>query len=354
VWWPGKRVSIDEMDIPFKGSHSGKERITYKKAGDGFLIYALSDSNGNVFSTSIKCDNQRKNQAGLSPIFSALYSLAVRLPQQNKYHHVFADNLYGQVNLAEKLWEKNILFTSTARENRVPKLVNIPSSSAHNTFKILKRNHAMVICWMDRKLVRFITTAHCHLEIVNAIRKRPVWSPEDDRFVHLPTPVPVLNVANDYNNFMDGVDLSDQLRHYYPVRLRSRKWWCALFWWIVHTAANNAYLMFQANCRATQTMDHLAFHRKLAGELVGESDILGADARQSKGSKRQRAMVAEPTYAEGHMPIPVPRDHRGFPLDWDCVNCKAKSHVRVRTSIQCSTCNVGLCLNCYRDFHTCK
>jgi hypothetical protein len=124
------------MDISFKGSQQGKERITYKKAGDRYLIYALSDVNGYVYSTSIKFDNLRKNQANLSSTFSAQYSLAIRLPQQNEWHHVFADNLYGNVELAERLWEKKILFTCTTRENRVPKDILLPADSPRNEFNV--------------------------------------------------------------------------------------------------------------------------------------------------------------------------------------------------------------------------
>lgn len=41
---PGKHVSIDEMDISFKGRSAYKSRVKFKRrAGDGFLNYALCD-----------------------------------------------------------------------------------------------------------------------------------------------------------------------------------------------------------------------------------------------------------------------------------------------------------------------
>ncbi len=35
-WHPSREVSMDEIDVSFKGSHKGKKRIPYKRASDGF------------------------------------------------------------------------------------------------------------------------------------------------------------------------------------------------------------------------------------------------------------------------------------------------------------------------------
>ena len=46
------------MDIGFRGKHQHKQRITFKKTGDGFLVYALCDSAGYVFAFFVKFDNK--------------------------------------------------------------------------------------------------------------------------------------------------------------------------------------------------------------------------------------------------------------------------------------------------------
>lgn len=44
----GSNISIDEQDIGFQGQHKDKQRISYKRVGDGFLVDALC-SDGYTF-----------------------------------------------------------------------------------------------------------------------------------------------------------------------------------------------------------------------------------------------------------------------------------------------------------------
>lgn len=44
TWLPGHNRSNDEQNIGFKGIHSNKLRISYKKEGDGFQSDCLSDA----------------------------------------------------------------------------------------------------------------------------------------------------------------------------------------------------------------------------------------------------------------------------------------------------------------------
>jgi hypothetical protein len=352
AWNMGREVSIDEMDLAFKGRHEGKERIIYKRAGDGFLVYALCDTNGFVYSFTVKFDNQRRNEQSLSSVFSALYTLACRLPSSNKWHHVFADNLYSNVRLAECLFQKKILFTCTARENRVPPICSIAAASDHNTFKAVKKNGVIAVGWKDRKVVRFITTGHSSASIINTQRTRKRFDETTQEYCSVIVAEPTLNIARDYNDNMNGVDVADQLRIYYPVRLKSRKWWHVFFWWGVQTSICNAYLMYKTHFHGQHHLDHKGFRKALALQLLGiEIDTMGEEA-MTKASKRRRSMTVKPTVALAHMPVKVPTGANGRLQDRECVRCKRLHRNRHRTSIVCSTCEVGLCLECYAPFHS--
>ena len=47
----------------------------------------------------------------------------------------------------------------------------------------------------------------------------------------------------DYQEFMRGVDLSDQLKSYYYVGRRFKKWWKRVFSYLLEVCCQNAYVL---------------------------------------------------------------------------------------------------------------
>ena len=183
-------------------------RITYKKAGDGFLFYALCDTNGYLFQFFPFFDTQWvMNHFGMAKTFSAVVELLKHIPTTEEWHHVFMDNLYGNVKLAEHLLEMKFECTSTMRANRIPKGLKLNAKPAHNEFVSLFRNGVKVIKWMDKKEVRFCTTAQQHFPemLIDKTMKRPVKDPVTGAYERKEVIEQVLNVAKDYNDNMNGV-----------------------------------------------------------------------------------------------------------------------------------------------------
>ena len=81
----GQDISVDEQDIGFQGRHSDKQRITFKKVGDGFLVDALC-ADGYTFTWFFR--NQKAPaqwiETGLSPLHSRVMSLFQQLPEKTK------------------------------------------------------------------------------------------------------------------------------------------------------------------------------------------------------------------------------------------------------------------------------
>ena len=243
IYQPGKMVSIDEMDIPFKGRSHLKSRVKFKKAGDGFLTYSLCDpANGYAYFFEFQFDPLIPvMKAGLAKTFNAVLHLASALPSPG--HHIFADNLYSSAALAQELLSKGHAYTCTARSNRVPECVkqDTPRSTAvraarKGTVKWASRGDVVALSVFDSKPVNMPTTGHRTLEEVEYTRKHPGYDQEAGTWKMIASVEKRLNVIDDYNNFMNGVDVADQLRTNYETRVKSNKWWHPIFWALINTA----------------------------------------------------------------------------------------------------------------------
>ena len=135
--------------------------------------------------------------------------------------------------------------TSTARVNRFPKELKLPRNPAPGTFATMWNGTCVAVLWKDRQEVRFLTSAHNPIVPVTQTKRGVIFDTARNKYIRATTTKTVLNVSYDYNFNMNGVDIADQLRSYYSCKLRSRKWWHSLFWWMVDTAICNAYVVYK-------------------------------------------------------------------------------------------------------------
>ena len=92
-----------------------------------------------------------------------------------------------------------------------------------------------VLKWMDKKEVTFCTTAKAHspLALVTTMRRRAVVDPVTHVLKRQMAEITVLNVAKDYNYNMNGVDIQDQMRTVFNIKLRKRKWWFFIWFFLL-------------------------------------------------------------------------------------------------------------------------
>ena len=69
-----------------------------------------------------------------------------------------------------------------------------------------------------------------------------------------------------YNSGMNGVDVNDQYRSYYPPGTTSQKWWKYLFWFFLNLSMVNGFILEKlAGKKKRRQFD---FHRELAKLLI--------------------------------------------------------------------------------------
>jgi hypothetical protein len=116
---------VDEQTISMKGHHADKIRITFKRAGDGFMCDALCDDG---FTYSIYFRNEppppKYTAMGLSPLHGRVMWLFDQLKDHG--HRCRVDNLYMSAKFAKFCYnhDNKILLEGVARKGRgIPQIV---------------------------------------------------------------------------------------------------------------------------------------------------------------------------------------------------------------------------------------
>ena len=415
AWDPGPFIAGDEQDAGFKGKHPDKARVTFKKEGDGFLIDALCDDG---FTLTFYFRNMPSPKKWISKNFSPTHARILFMFEQlqGKNFTCGLDNLYisakfcrAALTLDQQIMTHGVCRTS----NRgLPKCVlmqekcnDIEKAAARGQVKaaVLKGDeHAkdmIAFSVYDTKPVHFISTASLSLKWIK--KKKLVYDKvqneiRDIEFLRT-------NIQNDYNNGMNDVDISDQLRKIYCFNrwLRNRKWWWAIFMWALGVILVNAYVAYvSANtltwCKKKKDLlSHYEFRKAIAlaliapeefydrfepeEESVASSHTSSSTTRQAgRPAKRRRVAITRSVSTKPvgacrvndktlhpvhgalkcrlnrsvpHLPDDNVLEQRNKSLrcalhrwnDWD-------SQIK-RDVVICSTCKVSLCIWCFKKFH---
>ena len=288
----------------------------------------------------------------MSLTFSVVMDLAKQVPSDERWHHIFCDNLYGNVTLAENLLQENFEFTSTMRSNRLPKQLSLPSHAQRGSIVALHHSQSGVsVCiWKDRKDVKFLTSAASHRPISHVtIERRGVHYQENGNLSRSIHNIEVLNVSKDYNDNMNGVDVADQIRGNYSCRIKSNKWWSCFFFFCLDTCICNAYLAYKTYHTKKQTdpkliLDHHAFRATLAQEL---SPVPSNKKRKHINTYPSLTNINHFNNEANHFPEKVGKSANDNYKSRKCAHCKSGKSIYV-----CPTCQVGLHVECFKPYHT--
>ncbi|KAM3624164.1 uncharacterized protein V6R79_020041 [Siganus canaliculatus] len=155
--------------------------------------------------------------------------------------------------------------------------------------------------------------------------------------VEIPRPTSV----GEYNQYVGGVDLSDQLIGYYSTARKSVKWYKTVFHHFLDIAATNSYIVHKQLCasRGEQPLTHQGFHELLSAQLCGMS--LDFCAPEPDRERCHHTPVAIALATDPSKKATAGRK-----------KCKLCGR---NTPFQCRVCRVPLCVivhrNCHDDFH---
>ena len=241
----------------------------------------------------------------------------------HKYHHIFDDNYFTGVKLAEDLLANELYSCGTIRTNRhgfPNELKRLKMRRGES--RVLQKGQLVAAVWQDKKPVAFLTTLSDPNVQVNMTGR--VGRQE----LQLRQP----HCANIYNQNMNGVDRHDQFRMKYALGRDGKKSWKYIFWFLMNCPIVNAFIIFSDKSRRQNSKErfhHLDFRLELAHEL-----ITGFNGRKRKGPEMQDVQF-QPQNLQGHESVHMKSKRR----------CRVHLNNRVRkeTVYGCNTCGVHMC-----------
>jgi hypothetical protein len=228
-----------------------------------------------------------------------------------------------------------------------------------------------VICyaWQDNNTVIACSTVHSsgNEHTIIRLRRRPQATSTNGSLVRkvfgdqVRKELPIPAFIDDYNHFMGGVDIADQLRSYYTTQRISLRNWYPLFFWILDTAILNAYLLGR-QLYGDGYMAHKDFRAALWTSLFAYSKQVLTQRKVDQFYQ---------LYPQVDLPVDLQVEHRLISSEKKvrCLNCQiicsnatkkrkfgdevSINRVPKRTTFICSVCNVPLCKesNCWADYH---
>ena len=229
----------------------------------------------------------------------------------------------------------------------------------------------------DTKPVHFLSMSAENIKWVE--KKREVY----DRSIGRMTTMKFLrlNVNDEYNYGMGGVDIADQIRGSYRFDhwLRNYKWWHAIFWWGFQVLMVNAYKCYSVFLKSLGEvpMPHYKFQKMIAHAWMDKDYYSGSkqDYPQGTSSLSTMSSITTPDSTKRSrvsvhslMPITGSLKHRlnNSLGHWPCAtaqhhikksNCQlhywATGKRKYSNVAYCKDCRVSLCTDkCYEAFHT--
>ena len=375
-------VSVDEGMVPFKGRLKIKVRMPDKPVKYGIKLFMLCDStNGYCKKFDVYVGSDERNAGNLGKTGKTVLNLLQGL--ENTHHRVYMDNFYTSPILFLAMKNITLYGCGTVRNCKGFPMNELKAVQTRQRGDIawLSWNGSMLaLKWKDRKEISALSTIHSSpvprpaprvrdnedgddeegddATVTRRVKERAQW-----RQVTISCP----HLIKDYNKFMGGVDLHDQMTSVNKSKKQIR-WYMRMFAKLLQICVFNAYVIefhYQAHQgHGHRKRDLLSFKQELCIQLIGDFPTTHENSH-----KRRRSLNEYPERMDGvgeHIVC------RGDCNDHRCAVCLKKQQEFMRmnrgvrkkdcpfkdkkSTFKCMKCNVYLCIgkdgsNCFFDYH---
>ncbi|XP_050297246.1 piggyBac transposable element-derived protein 4-like [Anthonomus grandis grandis] len=320
--------------VKFKGRSALKQYLPLKPIKRGIKVWERCDSqSGYVYDMNIYCGKEVDTPdstlgQGLGERVVKTLCKSIRDPEVM----VCFDRFFASVSLMSSIKFAAVSTCMPKRKN-LPKFedfVDKQNMKKGDSCSLFSNVGVAAYLWKDSKEV--IVLSNCHSSEMETVERRQ----KDGTKATMPCP----KAIKDYNSYMGGVDLSDQLSGLYDIDRKSQKWWRKVFYKLFLTSATNAWILFKE--AHNRDVPFIVFLVNLAESLIN----LG---RENAGMVRKRCTSRPSSSSRNmvnvgdHLPIQGTTRRR-------CHSCSSKK-IEKRTKTMCSGCKVPLCADCFSIYH---
>ena len=311
-----------------------KQYMPKKPTKRGFKVWVRADSkNGYVF--ELECYTGRQGsttEVGLGG------NVVTRLTRDlvGQHYCVYMDNFFTSIPLFQRLLDDGIYATGTMRTNRKKfpgDLLSVAKKglASRGDMEFRQDGNMVVTVWQDTKPVTIMSTQHDPDVTATVKRKKG-----DGSKVDVTCPQAVI----DYNAHMGGVDLGDQYRKYYQGRMKSRKFYKYIFWFLFEICILYSFVLHHYSPCIGKNLNYLDYRIELAKQLIGNYC-----SRKRLGRPPSSSVPPPKRITLSHFPAKTTKGR--------CAHCK-----NGRTVWHCGQCDKRLChigiqdTDCYLKYHT--
>lgn len=341
---PEKELSYDESMVKYYGKHGCKQFIRGKPIRFGYKVWSLNTVQGYLVNFDIYQGKSPQEDHKICNAFGKAASPLVHMIEELSNNakclplNFFFDNLFTSLNLLGYMRQKGYGATGTIRENRIPRNCPLPNKTTlkkkergYFVSSICKEDGVLLAKWVDNSVVCVASNTFGINPLSNAKR----YSQKEKKHITVSRP----SLVTEYNKYMGGTDRMDQNVAQYRINIRNKKWYWPLVTWLIDISIHNAWII----CRKTgKTISQLDFRREIAQfYLQRYKTPRKAPGPQSSISKVLHSDLRYDRYDHFIEKVPDGKRRR-------CAGNGCNSSGRT----MCNKCNVGLCIDCFKSFHT--
>ena len=156
--------------------------------------------------------------------------------------------------------------------------------------------------------------------------------------------VPRPFLIGQYNQHMGGVDLMDEAINNYRIGVRGKKWYWPIFTWLIDACLANAWHLHR---KGHKDVTQLQYRREIAQAWLikfGTAKKVGGRPATSISSLSCNRVSDDIRYdGRDHFVVMTLENKRRH-----CAGDGCSSSGRT----MCEKCNVGLCVDCFKIFHS--